>query len=200
MTWNEGLDLTQLRNWWRRLSRASGHEENLDVKLGRARQTRTHEHNWNPASNFNNEAGALCHGDSQAPSPGLGGAEGVAGLAADPYQQDEPAEKCHCVWAEAVTNTLPDLQSIRACCFTCILQNSHKCMLWPANPNWNHTQKGTLRCTVPALLRWHSRKPLHWGFLFYGRWSCLPGKTCFENSLVIVYVRISGKVKNSELS
>lgn len=47
--------------------------------------------NWNPASN--NKAGALRYGDSQAPGPILRRAEGVAGLAADPSQQDEPAER-----------------------------------------------------------------------------------------------------------
>lgn len=46
---------------------------------------------WNPASK--NKAGALRHGDSQAPSPILRRAKGVAGLAADPSQQDEPTER-----------------------------------------------------------------------------------------------------------
>lgn len=53
-----------------------------------------------------NEAGALCHGDLQAPGPGLRGAEGIARLATNLSQQGEPAEKWQYVCAAALTGTL----------------------------------------------------------------------------------------------
>lgn len=106
VAWNKGLDLTQSRELrWRHLSRASGHEENLDVKPGRARWSRIHQHKLEACLQLNQRSWCPLP-PWRFTGPGFRGPEGVAGLATD-SKPTRVAYVCNVV----VTGTFADLQS-----------------------------------------------------------------------------------------